>query len=71
MAYKKSPERVGGFLRPKFGVALVLEQAPVVVDAFGRPLGFVVMMTGLCVCALTTVGFVMLVLRLANKALAG
>lgn len=67
MANKKAPARVGGFVRPKFGVALVLEQSPVVVNAFGRPLGFIIMMTGLFVCALTTVGIAFFLLRLASR----
>jgi hypothetical protein len=51
MAPKKTPERVDGVLRAKFGLALLLAQSEVVVRAFGRPLGFVIMMTALLVSA--------------------
>ena len=71
MAYKKAPARVNGIVRPKFGVANVLEQSRAVVNAFGRPLGFIIMMTSLAVCALTTVGISILLLRFVNRFFAG
>jgi hypothetical protein len=41
----KTPKTVNDVLRPKFGIALVLAQSGVVVSAFGKPMGFVIMMT--------------------------
>ena len=50
MTILKRPQRANGNARPKLGlVDSILAQSKVVADAFGRGLGFILMMTALFV----------------------
>jgi hypothetical protein len=48
---KQTPKPVNDGSRPKFGIPLLLAQSHVVVSAFGRPLGFILIMTALLISA--------------------
>jgi len=63
MSSRKTPSRVNGVVRSKFGLAPVLAQSEVAANAFGRPLGFIIMMTALLVSAFVAVGTMLVVLQ--------
>jgi hypothetical protein len=66
----KTPKTVNDVLHPKFGIALVLAQSGVVVSAFGKPMGFVIMMTAVVGSAALGVGMLYVVGRSLMRILA-